>query len=34
MVEKVAPGGEIVARIVGVGLVIWGGVAIATALSV
>jgi predicted metal-binding membrane protein len=33
MVEKVAPAGDIVSRVAGVGLTIWGGVAIATALS-
>ena len=33
MVEKVAPAGDIVSRVTGVGLTIWGGVAIASALS-
>jgi predicted metal-binding membrane protein len=32
LVEKVAPGGDVVSRMVGVGLAIWGGVAIAAAL--
>lgn len=33
LVEKVAPAGDIVSRVAGVGLTIWGGVAIASALS-